>query len=97
MLLQKCLYAAFPRVTMETLFTLLSETNSSTCTLPSSPYPRALLLHLSSLSCFISFSPFLVHSHQHKKNAVTCPTLKKSFSGFHMPYQHTPSILCSLF
>lgn len=40
MLLQKCLYAAFPLVTMEKLFTLLSKANSSAYGLHSIPYSR---------------------------------------------------------
>lgn len=46
MLLQKCLYTAFPLVTMEKLFMLLSKAYSSLCRLFSS-YSRTLLQHLS--------------------------------------------------
>lgn len=46
MLLQKCLYTAFPLVTMEKLFMLLSKAYSSLCRLFCS-YSRTLLQHLS--------------------------------------------------
>lgn len=45
MLLQKCLYTAFPLVTMEKLFMLLSKAYSFLCRLCSS-YSRTLLQHL---------------------------------------------------